>query len=218
MHGGVVQVGPASGVAPELLPELPPLDEPPLLEPEEPDDEDEPEEDDEEDDEEDEEDETEAPDLSEMDRAELKAYIKDNNVDIGGKVKKKWSDDELREKIEEAIGSDDEEEAEEPEPAPARKTSAGKTKAKTSAPSETKKAPGRPRGSGKNPPRDPKDVSGAQLTPDDIAHIAGVPEHKVRNFARQHPKAFPKASPKAQYRFNVKQTRVLLKGLGALAE
>lgn len=46
-----------------------------------------------------------------MDRTELKKYIKDNGLDIS--VKKSWSDDDLREKIREAVNSGDEEEVEE---------------------------------------------------------------------------------------------------------
>ena len=57
--------------------------------------------------------------LASMDRTALKAYIKDNGLDI--KVKKSWSDDDIREQIRNAECPEAEEESEEesaPEPAP----------------------------------------------------------------------------------------------------
>jgi hypothetical protein len=61
----------------------------------------------EEDDEEDDEDEV---DLSEMDRSELKSFIKENELEV--KVTKKMTDDAIREAIEEAMGEEEEEEDE----------------------------------------------------------------------------------------------------------
>jgi hypothetical protein len=69
--------------------------------------------DDEEEDEEEEEDGEEEVDLSELDRSELKAFIKENKLDV--KVLKNDSDDDLRAKIAEAMGGDEEEEGEEEE-------------------------------------------------------------------------------------------------------
>ena len=58
--------------------------------------------------------------LASMDRTALKAYIKDNGLDI--KVKKSWSDDDIREQIRNAecpvAEAEAEEETEEPAPAP----------------------------------------------------------------------------------------------------
>lgn len=172
--------------------------------------EDEEEEDDEESDEEEEgEDEEPEPDeFEDMDRTELKAYNKEQ--ELGIVVKKSMTDDDLREVVRtEAKGKglvaedeeEDEEPAEEQEAAPAKKTR------------------GRPKGSGANPPRAAKQPTDEPiLSVDDVAAIGGLAEHQVRAFARKYPKAFPKASPKAQYRFNPKQARAILKGLGALAE
>lgn len=79
-----------------------------------------------------EEEEEEGDELDSMDRSELKTFIKENELEIS--VKKSWSDDDIREKIREAMG--DEEEAEEEEEKPAPKKAAG-AKGKT----ETKEAP-----------------------------------------------------------------------------
>lgn len=74
----------------------------------EPDEDEEPEEDDADDEEEDDED---AVDLSELDRKQLKAFIKEEELDI--KVTKPMSDDDIRDAIAEALGGDEEEEEEE---------------------------------------------------------------------------------------------------------
>lgn len=87
------------------------------------------EEDDEEDEDETEEDEEESDDaeddgLDDMDRTELKKYIKENDLEVS--VKKSMSDDDLREAIREAMGGDDsdeEDEDEEEEEKPAAKVS-----------------------------------------------------------------------------------------------
>lgn len=81
------------------------------------------EEDDEEETEEEEEDEDEGDEFAEMDRTALKAYIKDNELDIT--VKKSMTDDDIREAIREAMGGDDseEEDDEEEEEAPKSKVS-----------------------------------------------------------------------------------------------
>lgn len=76
----------------------------------EPDDDDEDAEDD--DDVEEEEDEDDEGDgLDEMDRKELKAHIKDEELDVA--VKKSWSDDDIREAIRAASGDEDDEDDEE---------------------------------------------------------------------------------------------------------
>lgn len=67
--------------------------------------------------------------LASMDRTALKAYIKDNSLDIT--VKKSWSDDDIREQIRNAECSADEgekEDEEEPTPAPAQKKAEKKEK------------------------------------------------------------------------------------------
>ena len=78
-------------------------------------------------------DDNEGDELDGMDRTELKAYIKENELDV--KVKKSWSDDEIREAIRaaeaEADGDDEQEETEpepEPEPEPEKKASKKETK------------------------------------------------------------------------------------------
>lgn len=70
--------------------------------------------------------------LASMDRTALKAYIKDNGLDI--KVKKSWSDDDIREQIRNAecpVVEAEEEPEEEPTPAPAPKKAEKKEKKAT---------------------------------------------------------------------------------------
>lgn len=70
--------------------------------------------------------------LASMDRTTLKAYIKDNGLDI--KVKKSWSDDDIREQIRNAecpVAEAEEETEEEPTPAPAPKKAEKKEKKAT---------------------------------------------------------------------------------------
>lgn len=97
----------------------------------------EPEEEEEEDDEEteeEEEDEDEGDEFAEMDRTALKAYIKDNELDIT--VKKSMTDDDIRDLIRAEVG-EEEEEDEKPEP----KSKASTKTAKKAAPKkEDKKA------------------------------------------------------------------------------
>lgn len=78
-------------------------------EPEPEEDEDEEEESD--DEEESDEDSEEGDELDDMDRGELKDYIKENELEIT--VKKSWSDDDIREKIREAMGDEEDEEEDE---------------------------------------------------------------------------------------------------------
>ena len=91
------------------------------VEEEEEEDDEEPEEAD--DEEEDDSDEAEDDGLDDMDRTELKKYIKDNDLEVS--VKKSMTDDDLREAIREAMGGDDseEEDDEEEEEAPKSKVS-----------------------------------------------------------------------------------------------
>ena len=90
---------------------------------------------DEEETEEEEEDEDEGDQFDEMDRSALKAYIKENELDIT--VKKSMSDDDIREAIRAEVG---EEEEEEEKPAPKAKAST-KTAEKPAPKKEEKKAP-----------------------------------------------------------------------------
>lgn len=78
---------------------------------EEEDDEEEEDEDETEEDDEEESDDAEDDGLDDMDRTELKKYIKDNDLEVS--VKKSMSDDDLREAIREAVGGDDSEEEDE---------------------------------------------------------------------------------------------------------
>ena len=97
------------------------------------------EEDDEEETEEEEEDEDEGDEFAEMDRTALKAYIKDNELDIT--VKKSMTDDDIREAIRAEVGEDeDEDEDEDEKPAPKSKAST-KTAEKPAPKKEEKKAP-----------------------------------------------------------------------------
>ena len=91
------------------------------VEEEEEEDDEEPEEAD--DEEEDDSDEAEDDGLDDMDRTELKKYIKENDLEVS--VKKSMTDDDLREAIREAMGGDDseEEDDEEEEEAPKSKVS-----------------------------------------------------------------------------------------------
>lgn len=89
----------------------------------------------EEDDEEETEDEDEGDEFAEMDRTALKAYIKDNELDIT--VKKSMTDDDIRELIRAEVG---EEEEEDEKPAPKSKAST-KTAEKAAPKKEDKKAP-----------------------------------------------------------------------------
>lgn len=90
---------------------------------------------DEEETEEEEEDEDEGDQFDEMDRSALKAYIKENELDIT--VKKSMSDDDIREAIRAEVG---EEEEEDEKPAPKAKAST-KTAEKPAPKKEEKKAP-----------------------------------------------------------------------------
>ena len=80
-------------------------------EPEPEEDEDEDEEEESDDEEESDEDSEEGDELDDMDRGELKDYIKENELEIT--VKKSWSDDDIREKIREAMGDEEDEEEDE---------------------------------------------------------------------------------------------------------
>ena len=93
------------------------------------------EEEDDEETEEEEEDEDEGNEFAEMDRTALKAYIKDNELDIT--VKKSMTDDDIRELIRAEVG---EEEEEDEKPAPKSKAST-KTAEKAAPKKEDKKAP-----------------------------------------------------------------------------
>lgn len=94
-----------------------------------------PEEEEDEETEEEEEDEDEGDEFAEMDRTALKAYIKDNELDIT--VKKSMTDDDIREAIRAEVG---EEEEEDEKPAPKSKAST-KTAEKAAPKKEDKKAP-----------------------------------------------------------------------------
>lgn len=92
----------------------------------------------EEDEDDEEENEEEGDELDSMDRSELKTFIKENELEIS--VKKSWSDDDIREKIREAMGDEEEAEEEEEKPAPKKAAAAkGKTETKE-APKSGKKA------------------------------------------------------------------------------
>jgi hypothetical protein len=79
------------------------------------------EDDEDEDDEDEDDDESEDEDIDEMDRDELKAYIKENELEV--RVKKSMDEDDIREAIREAEGDEDDEDEddEEEEEAPKKK-------------------------------------------------------------------------------------------------
>lgn len=105
-------------------------------EPEPEEDEDEEEEGD--DDEESDEDSEEGDELDDMDRGELKDYIKENELEIT--VKKSWSDDDIREKIREAMG-DEEDEEEDEAPAPKKNAKPAAAPKKEEKKADKKEAP-----------------------------------------------------------------------------
>lgn len=105
-------------------------------EPEEDEDEEEESEEDEDDSDEDSE---EGDELDEMDRSELKAYIKENELEIT--VKKSWSDDDIREKIREEMGDEEDEEEEKPAPKKNAKEAPKASAKKEEKPKAEKKAP-----------------------------------------------------------------------------
>nr|DAP89575.1 MAG TPA: DNA polymerase phi [Caudoviricetes sp.] len=105
-------------------------------EPEPEEDEDEEEEGD--DDEESDEDSEEGDELDDMDRGELKDYIKENELEIT--VKKSWSDDDIREKIREAMG-DEEDEEEDEAPAPKKNAKTAVAPKKEEKKADKKEAP-----------------------------------------------------------------------------
>lgn len=105
-------------------------------EPEPEEDEDEEEESD--DEEESDEDSEEGDELDDMDRGELKDYIKENELEIT--VKKSWSDDDIREKIREAMG-DEEDEEEDEAPAPKKNAKPAATPKKEEKKADKKEAP-----------------------------------------------------------------------------
>lgn len=88
--------------------------------------------------EEDEDEEEEGDELDDMDRGELKDYIKENELEIT--VKKSWSDDDIREKIREAMG-DEEDEEEDEAPAPKKNAKTAAAPKKEEKKSDKKEAP-----------------------------------------------------------------------------
>lgn len=101
----------------------------------------EPEEEDEDEEEGDDEEESEeeGDELDLMDRNELKAFIKEEGLEIS--VKKSWSDDDIREKIREAMGDVEEDDEEEEDETPAPKKSAKTAPKKEEKKADKKEAP-----------------------------------------------------------------------------
>jgi hypothetical protein len=144
-------------------------------------------EDDEEEDDEEEEDEVEEDDdpLEGLDRAGLKAYNKEN--DLGVKVLKSMSDEDLEAAIRAAMGD----EVEDDEPAP-KKGSGKKTPPK-----------------GKQPGQLIRKLPAGKLGAEDIAKMAGTNGLAIRNFLRkeENKKRFPKNEELNRYAFTEKQAK-----------
>ena len=107
------------------------------------------EEDDEEETEEEEEDEDEGDEFAEMDRTALKAYIKDNELDIT--VKKSMTDDDIREAIRAEVGEDEDEDEK-----PATKSKASTKTAEKAAPKKEDKKETKPAAGKRGTKLDPK--------------------------------------------------------------
>lgn len=157
------------------------------IRPELPEDEEEPEEEDEEEDDEEEEDDDPLDGLS---RAELKAYNKEH--ELGVRVTKSMSDDDLRAAMRVEMGDEVEEDEEEDEPAP--KKGKGKSTGK---------------GKGKQPNQLIRKLPAGKLGAEDIAKMAGTNGLAIRNFLRkdENKKKFPKNAELNRYAFTEKQAK-----------
>lgn len=162
---------------------------------------------DDEDEDDDEEDDDESP-LDGLDRAELKAYNKEN--DLGVAVKKSMSDDDLREALQAAIDESDEDEDEdddeEEDDEPAPKKGKGKTASKSTA-----KKGGAKKGT--PPPR--RELPKGRLSANDVADMAGTNGLAVRNYLRSDEgrELFSKDEELGRYSFNKKEAAALVKKL-----
>lgn len=166
--------------------------------------EDEEEDEEEEDEVEDEVEEDEDDGLDDMSRAELKAHIKSEALDV--RVMKSDSDADIVAKIREASDEDDDEEEDDEEPAPKAK---GKGKA-----TPAKKATGK-----KGPPPGspgPRALPNGKLGANDIAELAGTSALNVRNFLRSdNGAAWPKNEELGRYAFTTKQAQAIVKAMGS---
>lgn len=148
--------------------------------------------------EEDEEEEDEDDGLDEMTRAELKAHIKAEGLEV--KVFKSDSDEDIVAKIRDASEEDDEEEDEEPAP----KKAASKAKAKP-----TGKKGAQPKALTRKLPE-------GRLGAADVAEMAGTNALAVRNFLRSDAgQAWPKNEALGRYSFTTKQAGAIVKAMNS---
>lgn len=165
---------------------------------------------DDEDDEEEEEDEVEEVEeeeeeeddgLDEMSRADLKAHIKAEGLEV--KVFKSDSDEDIVAKIREATGDDDEEE-EEDEPAPKKAASKGKGKAPAK------------KGGAKKGSLGPRPLPAGRFGANDVAEAAGTTALAVRNFLRSDKgQAWPINAEIGRYSFTAKQVSAIVKAMAS---
>lgn len=167
------------------------------------------------DDEEDEEDEEEVEDeveedeeeeeddgLDEMSRAELKAHIKAEGLEV--KVFKSDSDEDIVAKIREATG-DDEEDEEEEEDEPAPKKAASKGKAKSTG-----------KGGAKKGALGPRPLPAGRFGANDVAEAANTTALSVRNFLRSDKgQAWPINAELGRYSFTAKQVSAIVKAMAS---
>lgn len=147
--------------------------------------------------EEDEEEEEEDDGLDEMSRAELKAHIKAEDLEV--KVFKSDSDEDIVAKIRDASEEDEEEED---EPAPKKAASKGKTK------STGKK--------GAQPKALTRKLPEGRLGAADVAEMAGTNALAVRNFLRSDAgQAWPKNEALGRYSFTTKQAQAIVKAMNS---
>jgi hypothetical protein len=147
------------------------------------------EEEDEEDDDEDEEDDDDTPDLDGLSRKELKALIKERELDV--RVKKSDDDDDIRTKITAALADEDDEDDEEEKPA---------------------KSKGKKKGSGKGgTPPPTRELPKGKLGAAEVGKLAGVDGRTARLFLRKHKVA--KDEELGRYAFSKKEAEKLAKKL-----
>lgn len=150
----------------------------------------------EDDDEEDDEDEDDTPDFDGMSRAELKAYLVEQDPTF--KAKKSQTDDDLRALC---VGDDEDDED---EPASVKTPAKGKT---------TTKAPAT---KGKQPGQLIRALPTGKLGANDIAEMAGTSALNVRNFLRSEAgQAYPKDATTGRYAFSAKTAAIIAKKMKA---
>lgn len=141
--------------------------------------------------------------LDEMSRADLKAHIKAEGLEV--KVFKSDSDEDIVAKIREATGDDeDDEEEEEDEPAPKKAASKGKGKAPAK------------KGGAKKGSLGPRPLPAGRFGANDVAEAAGTTALAVRNFLRSDKgQAWPINAEIGRYSFTAKQVSAIVKAMAS---